>query len=95
MHEIAQTIAGLAGTSIPRIQLPLLPVRMAAFILEALFSPFGKEAPLSKGKLAFFIHPKPLSTAKAARELNYRPQITLKEGMFRAISWYRKAGWLA
>lgn len=34
------------------------------------------------------------STAKARRELGYRQQVSLEDGLARSVSWYRKQGWL-
>jgi nucleoside-diphosphate-sugar epimerase len=59
-----------------------------------LFRPFKKEAPLNPSRLAFFVHPKPLDIAKARRELDYAPGVSFKDGMARAVAWYRQAGWL-
>ena len=46
------------------------------------------------GKLAFFIQPKPLSSAKAQLDLGYSPGIDFQTGMARAVAWYREQGWL-
>ena len=88
------TIAEAVGTRLPPVYLPLFPTGAAAWILEKSFRAFRKEAPLTRGKLAFFIHPKPLSIRKAARTLGYQPQVSFKEGMAAAVAWYRSQGWL-
>jgi dihydroflavonol-4-reductase len=94
VRQIVDTIASAAGTRIPRPTLPLFPVRVAAWKLDKAFRLFHREAPLTPGKLAFFIHPKPLSSRKAERELGYAPPTDFRTGMGRALAWYRENGWL-
>ena len=96
VREIVDTIAAAAGTGtgVPRWTLPLFPVKVAAWKLEMLYRLFGKEAPLTRGKLAFFIHPKPLASDRARRELGYAPSTDLATGMAAAVAWYRAQGWL-
>jgi nucleoside-diphosphate-sugar epimerase len=94
VRRIVDTIAAAADTKVPRWTLPLFPVKVAAWKMEMLYRLMGKEAPITRGKLAFFIHPKPLSTAKARQELGYSPSTDLAAGMAKAIDWYRSQGWL-
>ncbi len=94
VREIVDTIAAACGTRIPRATLPLFPVRVAAWKLDRAYRLFGREAPLTTGKLAFFIRPKPLSSAKAGRDLGYAPAFDFRTGMSHAVAWYREQGWL-
>lgn len=94
VREIVDTIAAAAGTRVPRLTLPLFPVKVAAWKLDKSFRLFHREAPLTPGKLAFFIHPKPLSSLKAQQELGYAPPTDFRTGSARAIAWYREHGWL-
>jgi dihydroflavonol-4-reductase len=94
VREIVDQIASAAGTSIPRWTLPRGPVQAAAWGLETLFRTFGREAPLTRGRLAFFLHPKPLAVEKAERELGYAPRLSFRDGMALTLAWYRQNGWL-
>jgi len=94
VRQITEIIAASAGTNIPRFSLPLLPVKMAAWSMEKSFRLIKKEAPLTMGKLAFFIHPKPLNIKKAEQALGYSPHIDFKDGIRMALSWYKQKGWL-
>jgi dihydroflavonol-4-reductase len=94
VREISDGIAQAAGVKAARLRLPLASARAAAWVLDGLFRPFKKEAPLNPSRLAFFVHPKPLDIAKARRELDYAPGVSFKDGMARAVAWYRQAGWL-
>ena len=94
VRQIVENIAIATNSTIPKLTLPLFPTKVAAWKLEKTFKLFKKEAPLTRGKLAFFIHPKPLSIQKAARELNYVPQVSFQTGIAQTVNWYRKQGWL-
>lgn len=94
VRQITEIIAASAGTRIPRFSLPLLPLKAAAWSMEITFRLINKEAPLTTGKLAFFIHPKPLNIKKAEQALGYSPCVDFKEGIRMALSWYKQKGWL-
>jgi len=94
VKEICETIAAAGDTSIPGIRLPLWPIRLAAWKLGLLYRLFRKEAPLTMGKLAFFVHPKPLDIGKARRELGYEPQLSFENGMRQTFDWLRSNSWL-
>ncbi len=94
VKEITSSIAQAAGVSFPQFPLPIFVLKATAWKLETAFLLLGKEAPLTKGKLAFFIHPKPLSIRKASTELGFAPQWDFKTGIATTVSWYREHGWL-
>ncbi len=94
VRQIVENIAAATNSSIPKLTLPLFPAKVAAWKLEKTFRLFKKEAPLTAGKLAFFIHPKPLSIQKAARELGFVPQTLFQDGIAQTVNWYREQGWL-
>jgi nucleoside-diphosphate-sugar epimerase len=93
-REIVGVIAASCGRKIPRFRIPLVPARLAALILEGMFSPLRREPPLSRAKLSFFLHSKPLSIHKAESELGFSPNVLFVEGIKLALSWYREHGWL-
>jgi dihydroflavonol-4-reductase len=94
VRQIVDTIALALGRRLPRWNLPLFPAKMAAQILDKAFRLFRREAPLTPGKLAFFIHPKPLSILKAKEDLGFSPRTDFKTGMTQTVAWYRDQGWL-
>lgn len=93
-REIVRVIASSCGRRIPRFRLPLLPARLAALILEKIFSPLRREPPLNRAKLSFFLQSKPLSIQKAKKELGFFPSIDFLQGLRMTISWYKEQGWL-
>ena len=94
VKEIIGLIAQAAGVRVHALPVPVFLLRIASITLEKTFALLKREAPLTRGKLAFFIHPKPLSIRKAVSELGFAPGTDLEKGMFRTVEWYRKNGWL-
>jgi len=94
VKDIVTAIASATGSKIPPISLPLWPVKIAASMLEKSFALFRKEAPLTRGKLSFFIHPKPLAIQKARQELGYSPKIDFPEGISETVEWSKAHNWL-
>jgi dihydroflavonol-4-reductase len=95
VKDIIHLIAQAANAPFSQFPLPRFVLRVASWKLELVYSLFGKEAPLTRGKLAFFIHPKPLSIQKAKANLGYEPEWDFQTGIETAVHWYRKNGWLS
>jgi dihydroflavonol-4-reductase len=92
--EMTRIVATACGVPCPRLKLPKGPALVAAYCLEKAFALVKKEAPLSRGKLAFFLDSKAMSSTKAEKELGYAPRIGFEDGIARTIAWYREKGWL-
>jgi len=93
-EEMARIVAAACGVASPRLKLPRGLALAAAFILEKAFGLMKKETPLNRGKLAFFLDPKAMSSARAKTELGYAPATDFRTGAALAIAWYRENGWL-
>jgi dihydroflavonol-4-reductase len=94
VKEIVTAIAQATGVQLDQLPLPIFILKIAAWKLETFYSLLGKEAPLTRGKLTFFTHPKPLSILKASTELGYEPGWDFKRGIDSTVAWYRHNGWL-
>ena len=95
VKDVASIIGEAVEVRIPRFSLPLFPAKVVAWSMEKAFAFFKREAPLTMGKLGFFIHPKPLSIQKAKKELDYSPETNFQKGMQTTISWYRDHDWFS
>ena len=94
VKKVVDQIAHAAGVKFPSIPFPLFSVKASAFLLEKAFYLFKKEAPLTRGKLAFFIYPKPLAIGKSRSELGFYPKTDFTSGIQKTIHWYREQGWI-
>lgn len=94
VKDIVTAIASATGNKIPPVSLPLFPLKIAASALEKTFAVIKKEAPLTRGKLSFFIHPKPLAIQKARQELGYAPKISFADGILQTVEWSKAHNWL-
>ena len=94
VREMASAIAAACGSRISKFSLPKFFATAAAWVLEKAYAPFGKEPPLSRSRLSFFLHPKALSNEKARRELASQPAVDFRTGTKKAVAWYREQGWL-
>jgi nucleoside-diphosphate-sugar epimerase len=93
-EEMTRRVAAACGVAAPRLRLPQWLARSAAFTMEKVSGLLQIETPLNRGKLAFFMDPKAMSSARAKKELGFSPQTDFRNGIARAISWYRDKGWL-
>ncbi len=93
-EEMIRVVAGACGVAPPRLKLPKALLLVGAVVLEKVFNVAKKEAPLNRGKLAFFLDPKAMSSARAKTELGFAPKADFRTGAGRAVAWYRENGWL-
>lgn len=94
VSEILSAVARAAGVPPPQRRIPIRLATAAAWLVERPFHLLGREAPLDRRKLGFFVKPRVYSILRARRELGYNPQVRLDEGMSLAVTWYREQGWL-
>jgi dihydroflavonol-4-reductase len=94
IEDLCGRIARALGVPLSRLHVPSEPLRTGAGLLEGLFKVFGKEAPLTRAKVDFFLKHRAYDTSKARRLLGFAPRVRLDEGLPRTIAWYRQQGWL-
>lgn len=69
-------------------------VKKAAAIIENAASLFGKYPVINREKASELILEWTCTSEKATRELGYKPEVSLEEGISRTIHWYKKHNWL-
>jgi nucleoside-diphosphate-sugar epimerase len=94
IEELCRAIAGALGVPLTRLHVPREPLRTLAWGLEAAFKLAGREAPLTRAKVDFFLKHRAYDTANAKRLLGFAPRTDLAAGLAKAIAWYRENGWL-
>ena len=90
LQELLAAVADVIGRRAPRLKLPRLPLFPLAFGAEAVARLTGKEPLLTVDGLRLARY----RMFKAERELGYRSR-PYREGVVDALTWFRKAGYLA
>ena len=91
LGEILRMIAEIAGRRPPRIEIPLAALWPVAWLAEGWAYLTGAEPFTTRDGLRMARHRMFFSSAKAKRELGYRPR-PAREGLADAIAWFRQAG---
>jgi nucleoside-diphosphate-sugar epimerase len=83
--ELVSQIGQLLNVNAPRLHLPLLLGKMAGYSAEIAFKPLGKQPPVSRRSVDFFLKDNAYDISKAKRELGFQPQVDLKTGLAQTI----------
>ena len=94
VKRLCKLIANELNVEIPGFRIPAAFAMSIAYVAEAIFGLFGREAPLDRGKLNFFLTNKAYVISKAEKVLGYNPQVCLEEGIRRTVAWYCEHGYL-
>lgn len=88
VRDLLTVSARLLGSRIVPLTIPLRVARTVAALTEPLFKSFGRESPLTRGKIGFFVKNRAYSFERARRLLGYQPQVDLEQGLRRTFAWY-------
>jgi len=91
LAEILRIIAEIVGRRPPKIKIPLAALWPVAWLAEGWAYLTGAEPFTTRDGLRMARHRMFFSSAKAERELGYRPRHA-REGLADAIAWFRQAG---
>ncbi len=94
LAELLGTIARLMDRSPPRLRLPRWPLYPLAFAVEAVAQVTKREPLMTLDGLRMAKHHMFFTSAKAQRELRYRPRPS-DEAIRDAVDWFRNAGLLS
>jgi dihydroflavonol-4-reductase len=94
LNELMTVIAREAGVSPPRWKLPVWPFWLAGAACEFVCVPLGIEPPIYRRRVDFFTKSRAFDISRARSELGYTPQVDLREGVQKTLTWYRERGWL-
>jgi nucleoside-diphosphate-sugar epimerase len=90
VDTLVRTAAEVVGARIPPARLPLGPAKVAGLALQLAFKPLGREPPFSRRSVDFFLKHNAYVTKKAQRELGFRAQTDLSNGLIRTWQWLRQ-----
>jgi dihydroflavonol-4-reductase len=94
LNELMTVIAREAGVSPPTWKLPVWPFWLAGAACEAVCVPLGIEPPIYRRRVDFFTKSRAFDISRARMELGYAPQVALRDGIQKTLTWYRERGWL-
>jgi dihydroflavonol-4-reductase len=94
LNELVDLVASAAGVRAPRMHLPVWPFWIAGAMCEAVCVPLGIEPPLYRRRVDFFTKSRAFDITRARTEIGYAPQVGLREGIQRTLTWYLEHGWL-
>jgi dihydroflavonol-4-reductase len=92
LDELMRAVAEASGSRPPSLRIPVLPVWMAAWMVEKVFAALGAEPPLHRRRVSFFRHNRDFRLDKARRILGYEPRVGLREGLRHLVEDYRERG---
>ena len=93
-NEMIATIARVLDKDPPRIRVPLAPLMLTAIVLESVMKPLGKQPPLHRRRMDFFVKSFVLDGDKAKRVLGFEPRTEFADGARETARWYRERGLL-
>ncbi|MBP1633800.1 MAG: Cholesterol dehydrogenase [Acidobacteria bacterium] len=94
LRELVRLIARESGVRPPWLRLPVWPFWLVGALCEAVCVPLGVEPPIYRRRVDFFTKSRAFDISRARAELGYAPKVPLREGVRRALEWYRLKGWI-
>ena len=94
LNSLAALIAEEAGRRPPRLKVPVKPLQWTGELCERICRPLGIEPPIYRRRVDFFVKNRSFNWKKAETELGYHPEIDMKEGVRRTLSWYKERGYI-
>jgi nucleoside-diphosphate-sugar epimerase len=94
LTEMVTLIASLLNVPAPRVRLPVKPMQWVGSLCEWACKPFRIQPPIYRRRVDFFVNNREFSTAKAQRELGYRPARPFEAEVAEVVTWYCRHGWL-
>jgi dihydroflavonol-4-reductase len=93
--QVSDTLEGIVGRRLRHVNLPPMALKMAAEFSELKWLLTGRPQVVSRRKIKDILQPAWVcSDEKARRELGYRPQVSLAEGLAGTYRWYEEQGWI-
>ena len=94
LTDLMALIAAEAGVAPPALKLPVWPFWVAGAACEALCVPLGIEPPIYRRRVDFFTKSRAFDISRARAEIGYNPQVGLRDGIRKTLTWYKERGWL-
>lgn len=94
-REFFETIEDALGRrALIRVSLPKGVLKTVALGVEAFGKASGKAVMLTREKAEMLLQHFVCESSRTQRDLGWKPEVPLGEGVRRAVAWYRENGWL-
>ena len=90
LNDLVKHVAKAMGISVKIQHLPFSPLWVAAWVCETICKPLRITPPLFRRRVDWFRQVRAFNIDKAKRELGYRPQVTIEEGLSETGKWYQQ-----
>lgn len=90
--ELGMIIAKVMNKPLKIYHVPVFPIWVLAILCEAIYPLLKFQPPLYKRRLDFYLKDRAFDISKAKSLLNYKPVISLHDGIKRTIQWYIEQG---
>ena len=94
LKQAVDFIADELGVAHPWLHLPKHATQMLGSICEAVCAPFGISPPIYRRRVDFYTKHRCFKTAKAARDLGFKPARPFVDEIRDIIAWYQERGML-
>ena len=94
LNALVTAVATSLGVNLKIQHLPFWPLWASSVLCEAIYKPLPQDPPLFRRRVDWFRQNRAFSTAKAQRDLGYKPQVPLDKGLFKTGKWYLEHGYL-
>jgi len=94
-RELLEMIEDALGRrALVRMSLPKGLLKSVAFGVEAFGKASGKAVMLTREKADMLLQDLICESSQAQADLGWKPEVQLRDGVRRAVHWYRENGWL-
>ncbi len=94
IKDLVQRVGKALGIDVKIIHLPLTPLVITGYVMEAVCKPFKITPPIFPRRVDWYRQNRAFKIEKAKKELGYKPKIGLDEGLKRTAEWYKAEGYL-
>jgi nucleoside-diphosphate-sugar epimerase len=92
ISELVNLVADVLGKAHPKLKIPFAPVYAASVICDKVCKTINVQPPIYPRRVEFFSKDRAFSIEKAKNLLDYKPAVSLEEGLKRTAQWYREQG---
>ncbi|EKD28321.1 MAG: hypothetical protein ACD_79C00338G0001 [uncultured bacterium] len=94
IKDLVKKVGESMGIDVKIINLPFLPLYIAACICEAICVPLRIPPPLFRRRVDWFRQNRAFKIDKAKRDIGYNPKVGIEEGLKRTLEWYKANNFL-